>query len=428
MHYAYYTIQNNPSLVAPDQRSELFYVFGPSLFNVNGDDNGYENCSEQIGAIIDLINGYDVIFEVTSREEICRAMVEQAQMHKASNSTIARADGLLVPIHVWERENRPFNVKIDLAAEEVCRKAVARRGFDAAQDGNYAIFEVVLGGALSRRLLPFEKLSVSVIDHWLTWQCTDGYLLFDHDNWPYNDAETILLLRERVDKVDWCPKCKKKDQKGPFLISLEGCALYLECCDDMCTPKWFTAIQNSLSMTVLEDFRLTSDNIPILVDKCLRFVAAYGIRSEGIYRRSGKILEAKEIYKGLTEDPVRTHIASSSEETVYAVADVLRQFFRRLKSPLFPHLLFTKKFSILVGILRLQAVFELAGVMVSFLSVGARASVDNAIRYQEYRRILQKLPLVHYHTLRKLVAFSDVTYAIPLLLSILTDHIVCFIL
>ncbi|VDO62630.1 unnamed protein product [Heligmosomoides polygyrus] len=122
------------------------------------------NCSEQIGAIIDLINGYDVIFEVT-----------------------ARADGLLVPIHVWERENRPFNVKIDLAAEEVCRKAVARRGFDAPQDGNYAVFEVVLGGALSRRLPPFEKLSVSVIDHWLTWQCTDGYLLFDHDNWPYND-------------------------------------------------------------------------------------------------------------------------------------------------------------------------------------------------------------------------------------------------
>ncbi|EYC17066.1 hypothetical protein Y032_0031g2257 [Ancylostoma ceylanicum] len=26
MHYAYYTIQNNPSLVAPEQRSELFYV------------------------------------------------------------------------------------------------------------------------------------------------------------------------------------------------------------------------------------------------------------------------------------------------------------------------------------------------------------------------------------------------------------------
>lgn len=177
------------------------------------------------------------------------------------------------------------------------------------------------------------------------------YVLLDSPDYIYElDVRKILLLRERVDKVDWCPKCKKRDQKGPFLISLEGCALYLECCDDMCTPKWFTAIQNSLSMspTVLEDFRLTSDNIPILVDKCLRFVAAYGIRSEGIYRRNGKILEAKGIYKGLNEDPVRTHIASSSEETVYAVADVLRQFFRRLKSPLFPHLLLTKKFSILL--------------------------------------------------------------------------------
>ncbi|KAJ1361109.1 hypothetical protein KIN20_020287 [Parelaphostrongylus tenuis] len=26
MHFAYYTIQNNPSLVAPDKRAELFYV------------------------------------------------------------------------------------------------------------------------------------------------------------------------------------------------------------------------------------------------------------------------------------------------------------------------------------------------------------------------------------------------------------------
>ncbi|KIH47805.1 hypothetical protein ANCDUO_22130, partial [Ancylostoma duodenale] len=148
-------------------------VFGPSLFHTEM-KTGFDDTTQQIGAIIDLINGYDVIFEVTSREEICRAMVEQAQLHKATTSNAVRADGLLVPIHVWERENRPFNVKIDLAAEEVCREAVARRGFDAPQDGNYAIFEVIMDGALSRRLTPFEKLSRTVLDHWLTWQCTDG--------------------------------------------------------------------------------------------------------------------------------------------------------------------------------------------------------------------------------------------------------------
>ncbi|KAK6056726.1 RhoGAP domain protein [Cooperia oncophora] len=211
------------------------------------------------------------------------------------------------------------------------------------------------------------------------------YVLLDSPDYIYElDVRKVLLLRERVDKTDWCPKCKKKDQKGPFLISLEGCALYLECCDDLCTTKWYSAIQEALAMepTVLEDFRLTADNIPILVDKCIRFVAAYGIRSEGIYRRNGKISEAKDIYKKLTEDPVKTHIASSGEETVYAVADVLRQFFRRLKSPLFPPTLHKQIFNL----------------------VETRTTADNAIRYQEYRHILQQMPLVHYHTLRKLIA------------------------
>uniref|UniRef100_A0A0N4X0A8 Rho-GAP domain-containing protein n=1 Tax=Haemonchus placei TaxID=6290 RepID=A0A0N4X0A8_HAEPC len=211
------------------------------------------------------------------------------------------------------------------------------------------------------------------------------YVLLDSADYIYElDVRKILMLRERVDKTDWCPKCKKKDQKGPFLISLEGCALYLECCDDLCTMKWYTAIQDALALTptVLEDFRLTADNIPILVDKCIRFVAAYGIRSEGIYRRNGKISEAKDIYKRLMEDPVKTHIASSGEETAYAVADVLRQFFRRLKSPLFPPTLHKQIFNL----------------------VAARGKADNAIRYQEYRCVLQQMPSVHYHTLRKLIA------------------------
>ncbi|KHJ86722.1 hypothetical protein OESDEN_13518 [Oesophagostomum dentatum] len=130
------------------------------------------------------------------------------------------------------------------------------------------------------------------------------YVLLDSPDYIYElDVRKVLLLRERLDKADWCPKCKRKDQKGPFLISLEGCALYVECCDDLCTGKWFSAIQSSLSTSpsVVEDYRLTADNIPIIVDKCLRFVAAYGIRSEGIYRRNGKISEAKDIYRKLTE-------------------------------------------------------------------------------------------------------------------------------
>uniref|UniRef100_A0A0K0CTV5 Restriction endonuclease n=1 Tax=Angiostrongylus cantonensis TaxID=6313 RepID=A0A0K0CTV5_ANGCA len=128
--------------------------------------------------------------EVVKYRDVNKATTENlAKVRRRISSSATRADGLLVPIHMWQREDRPFNVKIDLAAEEVCRKAVARRGFDAPMDGNYAIFEVILDGALSRRLTPFEKLSHTVIDHWLTWKCADGYFLFDYDHWPYDDSE-----------------------------------------------------------------------------------------------------------------------------------------------------------------------------------------------------------------------------------------------
>ena len=38
-----------------------------------------------------------------------------------------------------------------------------------------------------------------------------------------------------------------------------------------------------------------------IVDKCIRFVSAYGMKSEGIYRRNGKVTEAKTILTKLTE-------------------------------------------------------------------------------------------------------------------------------
>ena len=41
---------------------------------------------------------------------------------------------------------------------------------------------------------------------------------------------------------------------------------------------------------------------PLLTEifQCIRFVATYGLFTEGIYRRNGKVTEAKEIMKQLT--------------------------------------------------------------------------------------------------------------------------------
>uniref|UniRef100_A0A1I7WUU7 Sugar transporter SWEET1 n=1 Tax=Heterorhabditis bacteriophora TaxID=37862 RepID=A0A1I7WUU7_HETBA len=50
---------------------------------------------------------------------------------------------------------------------------------------------MIRGGTLSRRLAPSEKLSCVVINRWLTWQCTDAFLLFDHDSSPYQETGMV---------------------------------------------------------------------------------------------------------------------------------------------------------------------------------------------------------------------------------------------
>lgn len=86
----------------------------------------------------------------------------------------------LVSIHIWEKDNRPFNVKMSLASGEVCRDVVFKRDFDGPKDSPYAVFECLANGQLVRRLPVVEKLSKCMMQ-WIEWNCKDSFLLFDHD-------------------------------------------------------------------------------------------------------------------------------------------------------------------------------------------------------------------------------------------------------
>ncbi|CAI4228948.1 unnamed protein product [Auanema sp. JU1783] len=206
------------------------------------------------------------------------------------------------------------------------------------------------------------------------------YMLRDEPENSYElDLRKILAVREKVEKNQSCPQIKKKS-RGAFMLTVEGCSLYVECEDELCTTKWFDCLNKAINATPskLDEYRLTSDNVPMIVDKCIRFISAFGMNSVGIYRRNGKISEAKDIMNKLLEDPAGTHLLPSTDETVYAVADVLRQFFRKLPTPLIP----TDIHSML---------FE---------------AVPNAVqeRVESFRRIIHTLPPVYFSTLRKLMA------------------------
>ena len=64
---------------------------------------------------------------------------------------------------------------------------------------------------------------------------------------------------------------------------------------------WFKFLQMQLrrSTTYSSDCRLTNDNVPVVVDKCMKFVSTYGIKQAGIYRRNGPNSEAKKLFAAL---------------------------------------------------------------------------------------------------------------------------------
>ncbi|PAV57190.1 hypothetical protein WR25_20707 [Diploscapter pachys] len=202
------------------------------------------------------------------------------------------------------------------------------------------------------------------------------------------DLKKILNIREKVDKNEWCTKCKK-NSRGPFSLTLDGCTLYMECVDEWTTIKWFEAISRIITEPAakLEDYRRTKENVPFIVDKCISFVESYGLRSEGVYRRNGKIVEAREIRAKLIQDPTDTFLIKKDDETVYAVADVLRQFFRMLDSPLICR--------------------ELQDEM---LNIASNDSSEGL--YKQLFVILKRLPPVHYATVKKLIGH----------LKTVTDH------
>ncbi|CAI2349063.1 unnamed protein product [Caenorhabditis sp. 36 PRJEB53466] len=193
------------------------------------------------------------------------------------------------------------------------------------------------------------------------------------------DLRKVMTMRDRIDKTEFCAHVKHK--RGPFSMTLNGVTLYIDSRDDPTTSNWFDAIDTLIKkpQSRLENLRLTGENVPVIVDKCIRFVSAYGMKSEGIYRRNGKVTEAKMILTKLTEDPVGYYPVQETDETVYAVADVLRQFFRKLDEPLFPS--------------SSQAdLFDLA------------LEAQSETLWNRYAELIEQLPTVHHATLKKLVA------------------------
>ena len=75
--------------------------------------------------------------------------------------------------------------------------------------------------------------------------------------------------------------------------------------------------------------------IPSIVGRCIEEVESRGIDMEGIYRKSGGSAQVKTIQQGFEKD--NAYDISDPDLDIHAVTSTLKQYFRKLPTPLITH-------------------------------------------------------------------------------------------
>ncbi|XP_014366672.2 uncharacterized protein LOC106717332 isoform X2 [Papilio machaon] len=126
----------------------------------------------------------------------------------------------------------------------------------------------------------------------------------------------------------------------------------------------------------LYEQQLTNEEVPTIVDKCINFIYAYGVLSEGIYRRAGRSVVLAELLTRFRADAWSVQLTPQIY-TEHDVSGVFKRFFRDLPTPLISR--------------------ECHDRLINALD-------DERRRLDEYQRALDKLSPVSCNTARKLFA------------------------
>ncbi|XP_011866425.1 PREDICTED: uncharacterized protein LOC105561237 isoform X3 [Vollenhovia emeryi] len=138
-----------------------------------------------------------------------------------------------------------------------------------------------------------------------------------------------------------------RDQEGP----IAGCgmvpvvvadaggsgALHIATSGNHESTAWRHALYQAATNCgpALDQQQITQDNVPVILDKCVNFIYAHGMMTEGIYRRSGSSSAVVKLLEAFRRDAWATQITRNLYSE-HDVATVLRRFLRDLPDPIFP--------------------------------------------------------------------------------------------
>ncbi|XP_039287667.1 uncharacterized protein LOC111058843 [Nilaparvata lugens] len=131
--------------------------------------------------------------------------------------------------------------------------------------------------------------------------------------------------------------CPRVTEEGPhILVDSTDQSVYLQMDVPKETKSWRQTIKTAAvdNGPNLSDQQLSKNNIPVIVEKCINFVYAHGLMSEGIYRRCGANSNVTKLLSAFQTDAWAVQL-SRQDYTEYDVANVLKRFFRELPEPVF---------------------------------------------------------------------------------------------
>ena len=127
------------------------------------------------------------------------------------------------------------------------------------------------------------------------------------------------------------------DKGTVFVLTLPKNTIYFQSVLLKDTKNWHCRLSSAWEACgngpELEKLYLTQDGVPIIVDKCIKFVTTHGVMAEGVYRKSASNLKTADVLQRLRTDPWGT-ILTNDDFTEHDVANALKRFFRTLPTPL----------------------------------------------------------------------------------------------
>ena len=168
---------------------------------------------------------------------------------------------------------------------------------------------------------------------WILVQAESKKLWIHHSGELTSISEDLCKVRT-VSQMTVCDDrgCPNAIQPGsPLIINWSSNTRYIQSDLASETESWLEFIRSVAlqSGTELEENQMTADDVPVLVECCIKFIETYGLLSEGIYRRSGVESKVTNLLTALKFDAWSFHI-SKDEYTEHDVANVLKRFIRTL--------------------------------------------------------------------------------------------------